>query len=291
MAGTMTITATVYAGSQMPMSCAKDADCAQTGMPTCRNNACVVTASATFNVEVTPATLPPCTGTASSPSPIGAGQSLSLGMASIAVQPSGVNTTDTGSYLWAVEPFPATIACGAPTVPSGYEALGPPITFAACGGATACPKAPADLCSSGACGLALKREIPFAIPINPALMPNSAYVRHIRVAYSGPAFKTPRIIPVADAHIAELAGKGKPTQWALTFKAPRLGTYQAVIDPGAGTKTFSRQMTHRGVVGISMGGGGTATFGMRHHNTTSAASGPSRLARRSTRSSSRPRRA
>ncbi len=56
------------------------------------------------------------------------------------------------------------------------------------------------------------------------------------------------------------------TQWQLTFKAPRLGTYQAVVAPDAGTKTFQRKMTHRAVMGVSMGGGGTASFGLRHHN-------------------------
>src|SRR6185436_2847399 len=34
----------------------------------------------------------------------------------------------------------------------------------------------------------------------------------------------------------------------------------------AGTKTFSRRLTHRAVIGVSMGGGGSAQFGMRHHD-------------------------
>jgi hypothetical protein len=34
----------------------------------------------------------------------------------------------------------------------------------------------------------------------------------------------------------------------------------------AGTKTFKRRLTHRAVIGVSMGGGGTAQFGMRHHD-------------------------
>src|SRR6202012_3109407 len=73
--------------------------------------------------------------------------------------------------------------------------------------------------------------------------------------------KQPRVITVADAAVAKVGG-----QWALTFKAPRLGTYQAVVAPDAGTATFQRKMTHRAVMGISMGGGGAASFGMRHHN-------------------------
>jgi hypothetical protein len=92
-------------------------------------------------------------------------------------------------------------------------------------------------------------------------MPDKARLRHLAVAYSGPAFVTPRIVPVSDAHIEKVDG-----QWALTFKAPRLGTYQAVVAKDAGTKTFQRRMSHRAILGVSMGGGGTAMFGMRHHD-------------------------
>jgi hypothetical protein len=52
----------------------------------------------------------------------------------------------------------------------------------------------------------------------------------------------------------------------VTFKAPRLGTYQAVVMRDAGTKSFKRRITHRAVIGVSMGGGGTAMFGLRHHD-------------------------
>jgi hypothetical protein len=86
-------------------------------------------------------------------------------------------------------------------------------------------------------------------------------MRHLRVAYSGPAFKQPRTVPVSDPHIVQVGG-----QWALTFSAPRLGTYQAVIAGDAGTHTFTRRLTHRAVIGISMGGGGTAMMASRHHD-------------------------
>jgi hypothetical protein len=197
-------------------------------------------ATATLDVEVLDENVPTCTGTASTPALKG-GDTLPLGAASISL-PVGADKPNQGSFLWGVTPFPATIACGTDVVPSGYTALGPAITFG--------PEAQT-----------FQREVPLAIPINPALLPNSARLRHVAVAYSGPAFKKPRVIPVADARIVP-AGSG----FALSFKAPRLGTYQAVVDPTAGTSVFKRRMTHRAVMGISMGGGGTATFGMRHHD-------------------------
>ena len=106
-----------------------------------------------------------------------------------------------------------------------------------------------------------QRDVPLSIPLNPALMPEKARYRHLRVAYSGPAFKAPRTVVVTDPHAEQIDGK-----WALTFKASRLGTYQAVVAKDAGTKTVKRRITHRAAIGISMGGGGTASFGMRHHD-------------------------
>ncbi len=184
----------------------------------------------------------------STPALKGGDPALTLGAASISLPPGAANP-DQGSFLWGVPPFAASITCAGdltPKLPGGYVPLGPAVTF-------------------GPASTVLPREIPMSVPINPALMPSTAFLRHVRVAYSGPGFKAPRVIPVADLHITQV-GDGAGAQWALTFKAPRLGTYQAVIAPDAGTKVFSRRMTHRAVVGISMGGGGTATFGMRHHD-------------------------
>ncbi len=257
--------------------CATDSDCKSPGT---RCYAATCAATTTIDVYVndaayTPGKPPAYCGTvakpasASTPSLKG-GDTLSLpkGGASIGLQPGG-DDPDQGSFLWGVTPFPATVAC-APDLPvSGYSALGPAITF-------------------GPVSSTFQREIPLSIPINPALMPSAARLRHVRVAYSGPAFKAPRVVPVADVRILTVptttacqadadcssvypASACDPKahvcdQWQLTFKAPRLGTYQAVIEPTAGTNVFMRNMTHRAVMGISMGGGGTASFGMRHHN-------------------------
>ncbi len=156
--------------------------------------------------------------------------------------PAHANAPNTGSYLWSVAPFPATIACGSLELPAGTTALGPAIKFG--------PEA-----------LRFQREVPLSIPANPALLPDKAHLRHVKVLYSGPAFKAPRTIPVSDLRFEQVNG-----QWALSFMAPRLGTYQAIVDDAAGTKTFKRRITHRAVIGVSMGGIGSSMFGMRHHD-------------------------
>jgi hypothetical protein len=52
----------------------------------------------------------------------------------------------------------------------------------------------------------------------------------------------------------------------LQFESPWFGTYQAAVAADAGTVQFTRHLTHRAVLGISMGGGGAGIFGMRHHD-------------------------
>ncbi|HVY47264.1 MAG TPA: hypothetical protein VHB21_15355, partial [Minicystis sp.] len=196
-----------------------------------------------LRVEVMPDATPKCSGTAKK-SKLSAGETLAgkgglLG-ASIAI-PKGANRSEDG-FVWSVKPFDATIGCAADIVPKGMFALGPAVTFG-----------PEDT--------AWQREVPVTIPINPALLPEKARLRHVRVAYSGPAFKAPRSIPVADPRIVQVDG-----QWALSFQIPRLGTYQAVVPGDAGAHSFTRRLTHRAVIGISMGGGGTAMMGLRHHD-------------------------
>ncbi|MEP7123928.1 MAG: hypothetical protein ABJE95_23570 [Byssovorax sp.] len=164
-----------------------------------------------------------------------------LAGASIGLQ-ERADAPNANSFLWHVDPFKASIACSVDLTPPGYVALGPAITF-------------------GPETKLFNREIPFSVPINPALLPEKAFLRHVRVVYSGPAFKKPRTITVADPRIEKIGGA-----WAFQFKAPRLGTYQVVVAKDAGTVTRKRRITHRAVIGISMGGGGTATFGMRHHD-------------------------
>lgn len=200
-----------------------------------------VDATAEIAVEVLEATVPTCSGPAATGKVNADDTPLSLGAASIKL-PTGADAPTSNSFRWRVDPFDATVSCAANLALPGHVALGPAITFG--------PEAKV-----------FQRDVPLSIPVNPALLPSSARLRHLAVAYSGPAFKAPRKVAIADAHLEQINGA-----WALTFMAPRLGTYQAFVPVDAGTKTRKRTLTYRGVTGVSMGGGGTATFGMRHHD-------------------------
>jgi len=201
-------------------------------------------ATATLDVVVLEATPPTCEGTASDDALAG-GETLAgtgkLRGATIGLQ-KGASDDQGPAFPWRVEPFAASIACSEVAVPSGFVALGPAITFG--------PEAQK-----------FQREIPLTIPVNPALLPAFARLRHVQVLYSGPAFKAPRTVAVSDARFVEVDG-----QWALSFKAPRLGTYQAIVATDAGTKTRKRKIMHRAVMGVSMGGMGSSMFGLRHHD-------------------------
>ncbi len=163
-----------------------------------------------------------------------------LALASISLQASG--EPNPVSDFWSVAPFPVTLACANDQVPTGFTKIGPAVTFG-----------PADKL--------LLREIPFRIPINPAVLPDAARLRHVTVAYTGVRVATPRAIPIANPKILR-----EPSGWVLEFMAPWLGTYQAVVKSDAGTVVRKRRLTHRAVIGISMGGGGAATHGLRNHD-------------------------
>ncbi|MCC6215911.1 MAG: hypothetical protein IT376_13685 [Polyangiaceae bacterium] len=164
-----------------------------------------------------------------------------LAAASISLQ-AGASQPSSGSFLWSAAPFDATISCAPDQVPAGFTALGPAVTFG-----------PEDLTFS--------REIPLSVPVNPAAMPPGGRLRHVTVSYSGPRAPTPRVVPIADPYLVEGANG-----WELRFLAPWLGTYQAVVKSDAGTVKRQRRVTHRALIGISMGGGGTAMYGLRRHD-------------------------
>lgn len=203
-------------------------------------------ATATLAVDVVEAKPLACEAGAAATTPMLNGGDTLRGEASLAGAtiglPEGADRPNEGSFLWSVAPFPAEIRCGGDLLMPGVTALGPAVTFG-----------PEDQ--------VFQREIPLSIPINPALLPDQARWRHLRVAFTGPGYKEPRTVPVADPRVEKVDG-----QWALTFKAPRLGTYQAVVPADAGTRTRTRRLTHRAVIGVSMGGGGTAMVGLRHHD-------------------------
>jgi hypothetical protein len=165
----------------------------------------------------------------------------------ISVPPGAFTRTDE----LAIAPFQAGIACnGADILPAGgaYVKLGPAVTFQ--------PQDPSWATHS------LKRELQFSIPINPATMPTAARLRHLAVIYSGPRARTGRAIPIANPQLVE----GADHNWALSFDSPWFGTYQAAVLASAGTVSFTRHLTHRAVVGFSMGGGGSALLGINHHD-------------------------
>jgi hypothetical protein len=167
--------------------------------------------------------------------------------AQLSVPPGAFTRTDE----LAIPSFSANIACAGDT--SGQAAgtplpLGPAVTFT--------PQDPTWLTHS------LKRELDFYVPINPAAMPPGARMRHVQVLYSGPMAKTPRVMSVANPTFTQMPDGN----WALHFESPWFGTYQAAVAANAGTVALKRHLTHKAVIGISMGGGGAGIFGMRHHD-------------------------
>lgn len=166
----------------------------------------------------------------------------------LAVPPGAFARTDE----LALPSFAAQIACSPVDLSAGVAGvpvrkLGPPVTFTA--------RAPLSMAKS------LRREVEVALPINPAAFPAGARLRHLLVLYSGPRVKKARPIPVANPRI-EADGDG----YVLKFQTPWFGTFQAAVAESAGAGTHRRKLTHRAVIGFSMGGGGAAIFGMRHHD-------------------------
>jgi hypothetical protein len=171
----------------------------------------------------------------------------SVADASLSVPPGAFTRTDE----LAIPAFGATVGCGndlTGAAPGGLLKLGPAVTFT--------PQDGTWLTHS------LKRELGFDIPINPAVMPTGARMRHVVVLYSGPMAKKPRTITIANPTFTKLSDGN----WVLHFESPWFGTYQAAVSPTAATLSIQRHLTHRAVLGISMGGGGSATFGMAHHD-------------------------
>jgi hypothetical protein len=174
-------------------------------------------------------------------------------------------STDAAAFMrtdeFQMPAFPATIACtgddltkataGHPAAPGNLVPIGPAVTFTA--------GAPIVMTQS------LRRELDFTIPVNPATIPPGGRLRHMQVLFMSQAeqgiVKTPRVMTIASPRI-EPQGKG----YVAHFSTPWFGTYQVVFPADAGTETRTRHLTHRAVIGISMGGGGAATFGMRHHD-------------------------
>src|SRR5690606_11485633 len=109
-----------------------------------------------------------------------------------------------------VDSFEASIDCAADQVPDGFRALGPAVTF-------------------GPVHQRFTRDVPMTIPIRLALLPAGANTGHVELSYTGPGVTEPRAVAVAFHELDSDWGLAK-----LTFEAPRLGTYQAVVRETAG---------------------------------------------------------
>jgi hypothetical protein len=146
-------------------------------------------------------------------------------------------------YRWPFTATDVTIGCGDRAVADDRVSLSPAVSFKPVGSAWR-----------------LRREIEFRIPVNLALLPEKATMRHVELWFSNPKFNRPRPVPVTDLHVEEDGGKT-----FLSFKAPSFGTWEARVATDAGTKKYTRRLTHRAAIGVSMGGAGTALVGMNNH--------------------------
>jgi len=187
--------------------------------------------------------------------------------ASISVAPGAFTRTDE----LAIAPFTGTVACANddltiakaattgstptkahPAAAGALVSIGPAVTFTA--------GAPIDMTQS------LRRELDFTIPINPAAIPTYGRLRHVQVLFMSPGSNgvttAPEAITIANPVITQTASGG----FVLTFSSPWFGTYQAAFSPDAGAVTRTRHIVHRAIVGFSMGAGGSASFGFRHHD-------------------------
>jgi hypothetical protein len=208
-------------------------------------------AVAKLPIDVRDAAPPTCAKSDTATQAFDGGHLVLQGKASLASASLGVPAgAFTKADETAIPPFTGGVACAddlAATAPGKPIALGPAVTFTA--------SAPVPQNAS------LRREIDFAIPVNPATFPPAARMRHLQVLFSSPRAKTPRAVTIANPRI-EAAGDG----YVLKFSSPWLGTYQAAVAADAGTHHRSRKLTHRAVVGFSMGAMGASVFGLRHHD-------------------------
>ena len=162
----------------------------------------------------------------------------------------------TQGYRWPFVPTEVTVGCGGVANTDDRVSLSPAIRFKPSDGVWK-----------------LRREVTFRIPVNLALMPEKARLRHMELWFSSPKFQRPRAVPVADLRVEEDGPKA-----FLSFKASSFGTWEARVAKNAGTKTYTRHLTYRAATGVSMGGAGTALVGLNNHerfDTLAPLGGPS----------------
>ena len=211
------------------------------------------TVKASLNVEVRDAAPPTCDqGDETSGAQVDGTTNAAKGQkrlanASVSIPAAAFARSD----AWGMAPFKADVRCAsALAIPNrAMVTISPAVTFR-----------PSDAKDPNQ-GQSLRREIDFTLPVNPAAIPGPARLRHLEVLYSGVKARTPRPVAVTNPRIERAGG-----EWVLKFRAPYFGTYQAAFDPQAGSRWRSRHLTHRALLGVSMGGGGVATLGLQHHD-------------------------
>jgi hypothetical protein len=190
--------------------------------------------AAMVTVTVLPAALPACpTTTPTARGMLRAGQTVR----GTAGGPLEQVTVGLPAAATEVAPLEVELACAADQVPEGFSAIGPAVRF-------------------DPVNTELMREIPFTIPVNAARVPPGLELQ-IQLAYTAPGFRATRIVPAADIH---LTNDGR----AVTFEAPRLGTWQPVIRTGLGTRRTRQRFTFHSILGVSMGSAGAGMIGMRN---------------------------
>lgn len=208
--------------------------------------------SGTLTVDVRSADIAPCADGDKGQGTLQAGTDSIAGAGSLVnASISFPDAAFTRADEFAEPAFPATVSCAqdiVPAAPGGLMKLGPAVTFGA-----AAPMNPNQI---------LRREFDVKIPVNPAAIPPAGRMRHVEVVYSSPLAKTPRVMTIASPRIE----KQSDGNYAMLFSTPWFGTYQVATTPDAGTIHHKRHLTHRAVIGFSMGGGGAATFGLRHND-------------------------
>lgn len=136
------------------------------------------------------------------------------------------------------------ISCSdADIVPDGFVALGPAVIFDIEGVDTASEEGP----------------FVFTLPYKAKRLPENATRRHVRIVAKRIGQDKPFFLPVSNKTFEDTDGYAS----RVTFRGGELTFYQVVADANAG-QPEQQMFAWRALIGISMGGFGSAYIGMRH---------------------------
>lgn len=198
-----------------------------------QTDAVVSPGEAEVDVVVLPAERPSCPMGTSASGTLRAGARVA-GAAGSPLERASIAAPATATTIPAT---PVTVACAEDQAPTGFEPIGPAVSF-------------------GPSMRKFARELPVTLPVNPALV-RPRYELQVEVSYTAPGLRTARVVPVANLRFL-------PDGAGITFDTPRMGTYQAVIRQNLGARTVRRRFTYRAIMGVSMGAIGTSILGTRY---------------------------